>query len=84
MAAEEMERKKLALEKSLEGLDREKTAQEEESWNPDTGLWEGVVPERQEEYRRRKQEADLAWEEWHESCMTWFEEWNQEEEATEK
>lgn len=84
LAAEEMERKKLALEKSLEGLDREKTALEEESWNPDTGLWEGVVPERQEEYRRRKQEADLAWEEWHESCMTWFEEWNQGEEATEK
>ena len=84
LAAEEMERKKLALEKSLEELDREKTALEEESWNPDTGLWEGVVPERQEEYRRRKQEADLAWEEWHESCMTWFEEWNQGEEATEK
>ena len=84
LATEEMERKKLALEKSLEGLDREKTALEEESWNPDTGLWEGVVPERQEEYRRRKQEADLAWEEWHESCMTWFEEWNQGEEATEK
>ena len=82
LAAEEMERKKLALEKVLEELDREKTALEEECWNPDTGLWESEVPERQEEHQRRRQEADLAWEEWHESCMTWFEEWNQGEEVS--
>lgn len=82
LAAEEMERKKLALEKVLEELDREKTALEEECWNPDIGLWESEVPERQEEHQRRRQEADLAWEAWHESCMTWFEEWNQEEEVS--
>ncbi|WP_367566466.1 ABC-F family ATP-binding cassette domain-containing protein [Lacrimispora sp.] len=44
----------------------------EKEWRESEDFWTGRTWEREEEYKRLKEEWEMAWEQWHQLCLEWY------------